>query len=130
MSDLVTILITIFSAGGMAAALATVLTSRSTAGKLKAEASKIGATTSVEIESVSVATMRSALESAQTHIISLEQARKADRAYYEQRIGELEHRLETLRDEVHEAERKLTSVLASTAKTANELTRLRNRPKD
>lgn len=105
MSDLVTILIAIFSAGGLAAAVATTITSKSTANKLRAEASKIGATTGVEIESVSVATMRSALESAQAHIASLEKARKDDRAYYESRIDELQGEIAALRSEVREVKR-------------------------
>lgn len=128
MSDLVTILIAIFSAGGLAAAVATTITSKSTANKLRAEASKIGATTGVEIESVSVATMRAALESAQAHIASLEQARRADRTYYEERIDELQVQIATLRTEVRDAESKMTRVVKATEQTAAQIKQLKNYP--
>lgn len=130
MDTLITVLIALFSAGGMAAAVTAVMTSRSTSRKLQAEASRIGATTDVEVESVSVATMRAALESAQQHIGSLEAARARDREYYEERIDELQKQVATLRSEVRQAEEKLARVLRATEQTAEQIQRLRDRPTD
>lgn len=130
MGDLITLLIAVFSAGGIAAAVAATITSKSTAAKLRAEAGKIGATTEVEIESVSVATMRSALESAQQHIASLEQARARDRVYYEERIDELQTQVSTLRSDVREAESKMARVVQATEQTAAQIKQLKNYPTD
>lgn len=128
MPDLVTVLAAAFGSGGAAAAIVAIITSRATAQKTRAEAEKIGATSDAEVDSVAMATMRAALESAQGRIDSLTAERKADREYYTQRIEELEARVETLRAEVRAAERRLADVLASTEATATEIQRLKHPP--
>lgn len=76
----------------------------------------IGAKTPAEIESVSVATMTSALESAQRRIKSLEDEREIDKKYYQDRISELKDQLNAMRDELVSMERKLAEILDETQK--------------
>lgn len=74
----------------------------------------VGAKTPAEIESVSVATMTRALESAQHRISSLELERESDRDYYQERIRDMSQQLQRVRDEMHAMELKLSSLLAET----------------
>jgi septal ring factor EnvC (AmiA/AmiB activator) len=77
----------------------------------------IGAKTPAEVESVSVATMTRALESAQGRITSLEAERKSDKEYYQGRIQELNEQLRRVREEMASMEKKLTELLAETHTT-------------
>lgn len=73
-----------------------------------------GAKTPLEIESLSVATMTKALESAQNRISALEEERKSDRDYYQDRIRELTLQLQRVRDELTSMEVKVAELIAET----------------
>lgn len=74
----------------------------------------VGARTPAEIESVSIATMTAALNSAQGRITSLEKERETDRLYYQGRISEMSEQLKRVRDEMAAMEQKLAELLSET----------------
>lgn len=129
-NDALSLLMAAIGGGGVAAAAATIVTARSTAKKTRAEAAKLNATTDAEVDALAMATMRSALESANERIVAMSEEREADRKYYQDRIVELEGRVETLRAEVRAAEERLAAVLASTEATAEEIRHLKQHPHD
>lgn len=74
----------------------------------------VGAKTPVEVESLSVSTMASALESAQKRISSLEEERETDKKFYQDRINELLNQVQELRSEIEKTEEKLRTLVDST----------------
>lgn len=75
---------------------------------------QIGAKTPAEIESISVATMNTALQSAQRQIEALQAERKSDQEYYQGRIKELSDQLATVRGELADMEKRLSALLEET----------------
>lgn len=83
-------LVTAILGGGLFKGIESLYRAVSDSREKKMLSDSIGAKTPAEIESVSVATMRTALESASTRIAVLEAERSTDREYYQQRISQLE----------------------------------------
>lgn len=105
--DVAQVAVTALLSGGGAAALATLMTSRSLSRKTDAEAHGIASKAPAERDNVivkgaeaAVLTMQAALVSAQSRIGELEADRDSDRA----RIAELEQRLEVVQSRVQVAE--------------------------
>lgn len=90
MQDALAYIITAVLGGGVFKGLEALYRAVTDAREKKVLSDSIGAKTPVEVESVSVATMTSALESSQKRIEALEDERGKDRAYYQNRIAELE----------------------------------------
>ena len=108
--ETINLVVTGLLSGGLFAALATVLTSRSTARRTNVEADGIKEKAPAERDNIvvtgaqaAVLTMQAALESAQTRIAHLEKDRESDR----QRIEELEARLEGMQGRLEKAEADL-----------------------
>lgn len=121
---MVELLVTALLSGGLATALATLITSRALAGKTAAEAKGLEARLPAEVDSVvvqgaeaAVLAMRSALESASGRIADLERDRAADR----QRIEDLERKVDELRAKVEKAERALGDARQAGAELRAEL---------
>lgn len=100
--------------GGLIKALSALWDSISKAREKKALGEAVGAKTPAEIESMSVATMNTALTSAQNRIEALEAERESDRLYYQGRIKELSDQLATVRGELAQMEARLSALLAET----------------
>lgn len=100
--------------GGLFKGIEALIKGFSEAREKKVLGDSIGAKTPAEIESVSVATMSTALESAQARITSLEGERKLDRDYYQGRIKELSDQLASVRKELTMMEARLGQLLEET----------------
>jgi hypothetical protein len=100
--------------GGLFLGIAALIKAFSEGREKKSLQEALEAKTPAEVESVSIATMTKALESAQTRITSLEREREIDKQYYQQRITELTEQLRNVRVELVEMEVKLAGLLAET----------------
>lgn len=118
MDGVVGYLISLILGGGLLKAIESVYRAVTESREKKVLADSVGAKTPVEIESVSVSTMTTALESAEKRIISLEKERTSDRDYYLSQISDLKEQLERVRSEMQSMERKIAELLAET--TPNE----------
>lgn len=107
-------IISLVLGGGLLKAIESVFRAVTESKEKKILAESIGAKTPAEVESVSVATMTTALESAQNRILSLEKERREDRDYYLGQISDLKAQLEFVRDEMHSMEKKIANLLADT----------------
>lgn len=137
MQDALAYIVTAVLGGGLFKGLEALYRAVTDAREKKVLADSVGAKTPVEIESVSVSTMTSALESSQRRIEAIESEREKDRAYYQKRISELEaerisdreyyqarilelnEQLKHVRQELTAVERKLVELLEDTNHAAN-----------
>lgn len=115
-------LIVAFAGGGFFTGIGALIRGWREGRAIDAEAADIGAKTPVEVESVSVTTMKTALESAQKRIEALEIERKADRDYYVGQITELQGIVKRLYTELHGVEEKLAQALRATEKSVSDIT--------
>lgn len=138
MQDALAYIVTAVLGGGLFKGLEALYRAVTDAREKKALADSVGAKTPVEIESVSVATMTSALESSQRRIEAIEKEREKDREYYQKRISELEaervtdreyyqarilelnEQLKHVRTELTAVERKLVELLEDTHRVADD----------
>jgi chromosome segregation ATPase len=107
-------IIAVFLGGGLFLGIAALYKAISEAKEKKGLTEALEAKTPADVESVSVATMTKALESAQSRITSLERERDLDKKYYQDRIAELTEQLHRVREEMAEMEQKLSNLLAET----------------
>lgn len=112
--DVLASIVSLILGGGLWKGIESLIKGISGARRAKAVAESIGAKTPVEIESLSVATMKVSLESAQSQIESLEAQRDADKLYYQGRIKELTDQLERVRGELQAVQDQLTDLLRET----------------
>lgn len=112
MQEALAYIVTAVLGGGLFKGLEALYRAVTDAREKKTLADSIGAKTPVEIESVSVATMTSALESSQRRIEAIEKERESDRKYYTSRISDLETERETDRDYYQARIIELTDQLA------------------
>jgi hypothetical protein len=110
MDSILPVLVSGILGGGLFLGLAALYRAFSESKEKKILADSVGAKTPGEIESISVATMTKALESAQTRISSLEQERNTDKAYYQGRISELNAQLETMQIKLQEMAQELAEL--------------------
>lgn len=114
MNEIVGYIISLVLGGGLLKGIESVWRAVSESQEKKILAESVGAKTPAEVESVSVATMTTALESAEKRIRSIEKERTEDRDYYLGQIAELKTQLERVRAEMHSMEQKLADLLADT----------------
>lgn len=114
MEGVVGYLISLILGGGLLKAIESVYRAVAESKEKKILADSVGAKTPVEVESVSVATMTTALESAENRIKSLEKERTSDRDYYLGQISDLKDQLERVRSEMQSMEKKIAELLADT----------------
>lgn len=132
MSDVVAYVVTAILGGGFFKATESLFRAITESKEKKALSDAVGAKTPVEIESVSVATMTTALQSSQSRIkflederekdnryyqdriTQLEKERTEDRLFYQERIKELNDQLIHVRAEMASMEKKIADLLAET----------------
>lgn len=113
MPDFVGYVLSLVLGGGLLKAIESFVRALTESKEKKILAESIGAKTPVEMESVSVSTMKTALESAENRIISIERERNEDRDYYLGQIADLKTQLERVRSEMQLMEHKIAELLSS-----------------
>lgn len=114
MPDYVGYILSLVLGGGLLKGIESLFRAVTESKEKKVLADSIGAKTPLEMESVSVSTMKTALESAQDRIKSIEKERNEDRVYYLGQIADLKTQLERVRSEMQLMERKIAELLNST----------------
>lgn len=112
MTEVLQYVIPFILGGGLWKAVESLLRALNESKEKRELASILGAKMPGEIESVSVATMTIALESAERRIRSLEEERTFDREIYQNRIAELADQLKRVRSESADQLRQVRSELA------------------
>lgn len=120
MNEIVGYIISLVLGGGLLKGIESVYRAVTESKEKKILAESVGAKTPVEVESVAVATMRTALESSELRIKSLERERKEDRDYYLGQISDLKTQLQRLRAEMKFMEDKITELLKEPEDIARE----------
>lgn len=98
--------------GGLLAGIGALRKAFAESKEKEALSNALDAKTPADIESVAVATMSSALTSAQSRITSLEQERSADKEYYQGIITDLKAQLAGVRVELASMEEKMRLLVA------------------
>lgn len=114
MDGLVGYLVSLFLGGGLLKAVESVYRAVTETRQKKILTDAVGAKTPAEIESISVTTMATALESAENRIKQLVVDRESDRLYYLAQITELKTQLDHVRSEMQSMEQKISELLADT----------------
>lgn len=114
MDGFVGYLVSLFLGGGLLKAVESVYRAVTETRQKKVLTDSVGAKTPAEIESISVSTMATALDSAEGRIKQLVVEREADRQYYLAQITELKAQLEHVRAEMQSMEQKISELLADT----------------
>jgi len=113
MPDYVGYILSLVLGGGLLKGIESLFRAVTESKEKKILADSIGAKTPVEMESVSVSTMKTALESAENRIISIERERNEDRDYYLGQIADLKTQLERVRSEMQLMEQKIAELLTA-----------------
>ena len=100
MNDILTLAITAILGGGFFKGLETLYRAVTDSKETKELVKIAGAKAPAEVDSVSVSTMKTALEAVRQQNIALQEDRERDRLYYQKRIEELTDQLSRLREEV------------------------------
>ena len=100
MNDILTLAITAVLGGGFFKGLETLYRAVTDSKETKELVKIAGAKAPAEVDSVTVSTMKTALEAVRQQNVALQEDRERDRLYYQGRIEELTNQLERLRVEV------------------------------
>ena len=127
LSESLRVITPVLFGGGIVGFVTAIIKARPQARQINAKAKAIGIRTDAEAESVAMATMKTALESAQSRIVALQTERENDRTYYDGRIQELEARVSQLLEELRSVQEKLERALVDAGRAAVDLRNLKHK---